>query len=114
MKQIRRKATPEFSSIMAMDNRYFERNTFVSNYRNMLDNCHVGDYIEADSMQQGGTVDGIIRNKDGVPVCYKIRYGEYNSIDYLAADRITLWEPSGKYPVPATNEEYIETAWDIE
>ena len=106
MKQIRRKSRLDFSAIMRMDNRNFKANIFVQNYRNVLDNCNVGDYIEAESMQNGGAVDSIIRNKEEIPVCYKIRYDDAGSIDYISADRVTIWEASGRYPVP-TDEEYF-------
>lgn len=109
---MRRKTTADYDVLMEM-------NSFClpsSSYRNMLDNIHPGCYVEAESTKQSGTVDSVVRNKHGIPVCIKVRYGEDDSIDYISADRISMWEPYS-YCVPdseydSTVEESIQILLD--
>lgn len=58
----------------------------------------IGAEIESEITGQFGVVVGIIRSKDGVPVCYKVwcratDEGNGGCFDYIAADRVTLCEP---------------------
>lgn len=99
---MRRKTKPDFSDIMKMHG-FTQSN---ADYRNMLDNIHLQCYVESDNvndLSQGGSVEKIIRNKYGIPVCFKVRCG--GDIDYISADRVTFWEPYDHY---SSNEEY----WD--
>ena len=77
-------------------------------YRNMLDNIHVGCWVESSSTSQYGTVKKIIRNKFKVPVCVQVAYedpdSEKEKTDYISLDRVTFYEPSNYVP----DEEY----WD--
>lgn len=99
---MKRKTTADYDVLMGMSSYYLPS----SSYRNMLDNIHPGCYVEAESTIQGGTVDSVIRNKYGIPVCIKVRYGEDNSIDYISADRVSMWEPYNTF-VP--DSEYSST-----
>jgi hypothetical protein len=68
-----------------------------SEYRAMLDYIEPKCFIEASATGQWGTVVKVIRNKDKIPVCIKVRYsnrhGKNNMIDYISVDRIDFFEP---------------------
>lgn len=102
---MKRKAKPEFEDIMKLDG--YELPT--CSYRNLLDNVHKGCYVEAISSKQSGTVESIIRNRLGIPVCLKVRYGDDQAVDFISVDRVSFWEmysycvPDGIY-----NEHYEE------
>lgn len=76
----------------------------TASYRNMLDNIHLKCYVEAATTHQGGTVDKIIRSRDGLPVCLRVRCGVGGrDRDYISVDRVSMWEPYHYY-IP--NDEY--------
>lgn len=100
--------------IHIIKSRYSIKNTnsvFLStpSYRNMLNNIHIGCYIEAESTGQGGDVIEIIRDKNQIPVCIKVSYKPENSKraiqDYISVDRISFYEP---YDFVVSNEEYYD------
>jgi hypothetical protein len=70
-------------------------------YRSILDYIEPKCYIEASSSGQWGTVEKVIRNKNGIPVCVKARYsdnhGKNNLVDYISVDRIDFFEPYSRY-----------------
>lgn len=84
-------------------------------YRNMLNNIHIGCYVEASTTTQYGYVKKIIRNKFGVPVCVHVLYegGEENKkkYDYISVDRIDFYEPCNL--VVANEEYYDDSDWDV-
>ena len=118
-KFVKRKSKPDWESLMSM----CSNNMSNGSYRNMLDNVHPGCYVEAESTMQGGTVVGVIRDKSGVPACFKVKYvrgvgddyvdgdedcAEIEGFDYIPVDRITFYEPFS-YCVP--DDEYN---WELE
>lgn len=64
-----------------------------------LHSVSIGDEIEADAgdYPQYGIVIGIIRNRIGDPVCYKVWRIEQGDgcFDYIEASKVTLCEPCG-------------------
>lgn len=86
---MRRKTEPNFEELMKLKGLCQPS----ASYRNMLDNIHPKCYVEASSTGQYGTVEDLVRNKYGIPVCIKVRYGDDNSVDYISVDRIDFWEP---------------------
>lgn len=60
-------------------------------YRKMLDLIAPRDYVEAESTKQCGTVNAVIRDATGWPVCVEV--GDKNrGFDYISIDRIDFWE----------------------
>jgi hypothetical protein len=107
---MRRKTQPAYEDIMKLESH--EMSTY--SYRNLIDNVHKGCYVEAASSQQAGVVESIIRNRLGIPVCLKVRYGEDASVDYISVDRVSFWEPYS-YCVPdETYCDYFEEGFDDE
>jgi len=104
---MKRKTTADFDELMKLES--FVQPT--ASYRNMLDNIHPGCFVEANTTRQSGTVESVIRNKYGIPVCIKVRYGDDNSVDYISADRVSFWEP---YDYCVSNAEYEETFEEYE
>lgn len=90
---MRRKTEADYDVLMKMDGFCLPS----PSYRNMLDNIRKGCSVESESTGQGGVVESVIRNKYGVPVCIKVRYGEDDSVDYISADRVSFWEPYGSF-----------------
>lgn len=102
------KRKPEYEDIMSISIYGYERLS-LSSFRNMLDNIHPGCYVESSSTEQGGTVENIIRGKNGVPVCLKVRSAD-DSIDYISVERVSFWEPYNTYvPNDTYNENYLES-----
>lgn len=97
-----RKRSADYQELMKLDSWWLP----TSSYRNMLDNIHPRCYVEASSTGQHGTVESVIRNKDGIPVCIKVRYGDDEEIDYISVDRVSLWEP---YDGCVPDSEYFST-----
>lgn len=65
----------------------------TGHYRYLLDNVEPSYEVVAYSTQQGGTVEKVIRNRYGVPVCLKVRAGENDEIvDYISVDRVSHFE----------------------
>lgn len=97
-----KKKSTNYNELMKMESQWLPS----SSYRNMLDNIHPGCYVEAESTRQHGTVDSVVRNKHGIPVCIKVRCGDTGETDYISADRVSLWETYDSY-VP--DSEYFST-----
>lgn len=57
------------------------------------DDVSIGDEIEAEGTEQWGTVVGVIRNKFGNAVCYKVRC--VDCFDYIPKGAVTLHEKCG-------------------
>ena len=105
---MRRKTQPAYEDVMKLESH--EMSTY--SYRNLIDNVHKGCYVEAASSQQAGIVESIIRNRLGIPVCLKVRYGEDASVDYISVDRVSFWEPYS-YCVPdETYCDYFEESFE--
>jgi hypothetical protein len=76
-------------------------------YRAMLDYIAPKCYVEAESTGQYGTVKKIIYNRNGLPVCVKVKCevpicdGNNNKTitinDYISIDRISFFEPYDTY-----------------
>lgn len=74
-------------------------------YRAMLDYIAPKCYVESESTGQYGTVIKIIRNRNGLPVCVKVKCKvpicENNKTttitDYISIDRISFFEPYNTY-----------------
>lgn len=47
--------------------------------------------VEAERMHQGGVVEKVFRNRQGVPVCVKVR--DHEGVDYIEMSEITFYEP---------------------
>ena len=57
----------------------------------------IGSDIESESTEQFGTVIGVISNKRGEPVCYKVWCWVDDEpggcFDYIPCDKVSFWEP---------------------
>ena len=106
----------KYQAIMSMRN---IKDTYNGNflrtpsYRNMLDNIHLGCYIESESTGQYGDVVKILNNKHGVPVCIKVSYENDDGkkhYDYISVDRISFYEPCSH---SVSNDEYFDDENEI-
>lgn len=103
-----KKTRPEYENIMRLTSHEMSGAT----YRNMLYNIRPGCQVEAESTGQYGTVERVIRSREGVPVCLKVRCGEGGKeIDYISVDRVSLYETDDFY-IP--DDEYMESYEDTE
>jgi len=85
-----------------------------SEYRNLLDNVQVGDYVEAGDTMQHGDVTKILRDRWGIPVAVEVEFQEINKAedtiyrgkDRIAMPNITLWMSNNGYAPDDTFSEY--------
>lgn len=110
-KTIKKPSRPEWEDLKGMTS----RNMSNAAFRNMLDNAHPGCYVETPGGRQGGTIEEIIRDRYGMPACFKVRYpvrseGEdtVTGIDYIPVDRIHFYEP---YSFAVPNDAYD---WELD
>lgn len=87
---------------------------FTSKYRAMLDYLEPKCYVEAQSSDQHGIVDKVIRNSKGIPVCVRVKSKDVDSgksiTDYISVDRIDFFEPYRFYTMDEFeySEDYSE------
>lgn len=68
-------------------------------YRCMLSEAKIGETVSAWSTGQFGTIEQIIRNRKGIPVCFKVRTKE-GEVDYISVDRVSSYGYRGYTPDP--------------
>jgi len=85
--------------------REIARREILLEKRAFLDLVKAGWYIETapcvDGMCQGGTVAKVIRDKYGIPVCFKTDGSD--DTDWISADRVMFFEPK---------DEWVADCWD--
>lgn len=81
------KNQPDYDYIMSLESFRMDN----SQFRNMLHNVEPGCYVQCEQTNQYGDIVKIFRNRDKVPVCFKVKGRD--GIDYIAAEQVTYWEP---------------------
>lgn len=108
LKQIRRPREADYHTVMKRSS----VNMLPADYRCMLANITLNCYVEAEFTCQSGRVVDIIRDRFGIPACFKVKYSMWNNdgtevvgwgYDYIQPADVTLFEFACTY-VP--NEEY--------
>lgn len=98
MKQKRYRIPQEadFEELMKRESRYMSNHSF----RRMLDNVTPKCQVEAEYTHQGGSIVEIIRDRYGIPACFKVEPYRYNkdkspgwTYDYIPVTEVTLYEP---------------------
>ena len=77
-------------------------------YRNMLSNITKMCYIESVYEGHGGSVAEIIRDRAGIPVCFKVLDiidDTHYTYDYVAAGDVWFYEP---YDIWVPNDAYFD------
>jgi len=110
-KLVKRKSRPDWERLRQMKSYCMG----LGSYRNMLDNIHIGCFVEAELTEQHGKVVSIIRDRYGIPSCLKVKYEELSEegievegFDFIAVDRITLYEP---YSICVPDDGYT---WELD
>ncbi len=92
-------------------------------YRAMLDYIAPKCYVEAESTAQYGTIVKVIRNRNGLPVCVKVKCEVYINDnktitvdDYISIDRISFFEPYDTYCISVNeySDSYAKCVLDSE
>lgn len=92
-----RKNIEETDCIQKCESRQFLKNV---SYKCLLRDVKVGWYVESHSTNQYGKVVEIIKNRDGVPVCLKVKGKQKPQeeweyfYDYISIDRVTVFQES--------------------
>lgn len=118
LKQIRRPREADYRTLLKRTS----TNMMPADYRCMLDNITVKCYVEAEYTQQAGDVVDIIRDRYGIPACFKVRYEQWNQgatekvawgYDYIQPADVTFFEFYDTY-VPNTeyDEDFIKGEWE--
>lgn len=85
--------------------REIARREILLEKRAFLDLVKTGWYIETapcvDGVCQGGTVAQVIRDRYGIPVCFKTE--SEDDADWISADRVMFFEPK---------DEWVNDCWD--
>lgn len=106
LKQIRRPREADYNVLMMRNS----LNMFPADYRCMLDNITIDCYVEAEYTCQSGKVVDILRDRFGIPACFKIRYDMWNDAgtekvgwgyDFVQPSDVTLFEFAHNY-IPNT------------
>lgn len=100
--QIRRPRTPDLKKVRERSQRRVGKIFTKSEYIQMLYESEVDDWLAAASTEQYGQVVEIIRDKYGIPACFKVIYqigddDEENApwgYDYIAASDVTEYTPA--------------------
>lgn len=100
--QIRRPRTPDWDKVRERSQRRVGKMFTKSDYLQMLYESEVDDWLLAMHTEQYGQVVEIIRDKYGIPACFKVIYqiGDDDEedapwgYDYIAASDVTEYTPA--------------------
>lgn len=102
MKNVDKIKTIKMSSTIDYDELMRRRGNYMSDqrFRNILVAIGPKCYIESEATHQGGDVVKIIRDRYGIPACFKVKYEKrddngdvVSGYDYIPATEISFYEP---------------------